>query len=177
MYNNWLPLEWNPTSRRRLPKYLFFDPLFIKAVQSPKPPYKQHALPINVSTNCPIVIRDGNAWGLIIISGFKPSSVNGISSSGIIKPIVPFCPHLEQNLSPIAGTRSLRTLTLANLNPVSPSVMKDLSTNPSCPFFGKIELSEETLGFNRLVVILPIRTFLSSTGVFSLIKPYSSKSP
>ena len=38
-----------------------------------------------------------------MISGFSPSAVNGISCSGIILPIVPFCPWRELNLSPITG--------------------------------------------------------------------------
>ena len=105
-----------------------FGPLFLKAVQSPNPPIIEHALPNKLSTNCPIVIRDGIACGLIMISGRIPSSVNGILSSGINKPIVPFCPQREQNLSPIPGIRSLRTLTFAKRNPCSPSVIKALST-------------------------------------------------
>ena len=61
------------------------------------------ALPAMLSISIPIVIRDGMACGLIIISGFKPSSVYGISCSGMILPIVPFCPCLDENLSPITG--------------------------------------------------------------------------
>ena len=49
--------------------------LVLNAVQSPKPPNIKFALPVNVSTNWPIVILDGIAWGLIIISGLKPSFV------------------------------------------------------------------------------------------------------
>ena len=75
------------------------------------------------------------------MSGLTPSAVKGISSSGIIRPIVPFCPHLEAILSPIAGKRSSRILTFAILNPSSPSDIKDLSTNPSCPFLVVFELS------------------------------------
>ena len=114
-----------------LPKSFVLGPLFINAVQSPYPPKKLHAFPINVSMSCPMVILDGNACGFTIISGRIPSSVKGMFSSGIISPIVPFWPHLEQNLSPIAGIRSWRIRTFANLNPSSPSVMNALSTNPS----------------------------------------------
>ena len=83
------------------------------------------------STNCPIVIRDGIACGLIIKSGRIPSAVNGISSSGITKPIVPFCPEREAILSPMAGKRSSRMRIFAILNPSSPSVKNALSINPS----------------------------------------------
>ena len=124
-----------------------------------------------------MVILEGNACGLTIISGRIPSSVNGIFTSGITKPIVPFCPHLEQNLSPIAGTLSCLTLTLAILNPSSLSVINDLSTYPICPFFGNTEASNGLSGSSRLVVILPINTFLSSKITFSFIIPYLSKSP
>ena len=103
----------------------------MKAVQSPNPPYIKQAFPIKASTSWPIVIRDGIACGLMIISGRMPSLLNGISDSGTSKPTVPFCPHLLQNLSPMLGIRSCLHLTLAILNPCSPSVIKALSTNPS----------------------------------------------
>ena len=48
-----------------------------------------------------------------------------------MRPKVPFCPALLAILSPIAGILSSRTLTLAILNPSSPSVIKDLSTKPN----------------------------------------------
>ena len=76
-------------------------------------------------------MRLGKACGLIIISGRIPSSVKGMSSSGITSPTVPFCPHLLQNLSPIAGILSSLIRTFAKRNPSSPSVIKLLSTYPS----------------------------------------------
>ena len=158
------------------PNILVFCPLFVKAVQSPKAPYSRQTFPISVSTSCPIVIRLGKACGLTIISGFIPLSVKGISASGITSPIVPFCPHRLQNLSPMLGILSLRTLTFASLNPSSPSVIKVLSTYPNCPFFGKTDESTDVSGSARFVVTFPIRTFLSSRKVFSLISPYSSRS-
>ena len=97
-------------------------------------------------------------------------------SSGITRPTVPFCPHLEQNLSPTPGIRSSLTLTFASLNPSSPSVINDLSTYPICPFLGTTESSFEIPGSDRFIVILPMRIFLSSNKVFSLIIPYSSNS-
>ena len=157
-----------------MPKNADLSPLFIKAVQSPNPPKIEHAFPITVSTNCPMVIRDGMACGLIMISGRIPSSVKGMSSSGITNPTVPFCPHLEQNLSPIIGSRSSRTRIFAMRNPSSPSVINDLSTNPCCPFFGNCEESMELSGFSRFVMTLPIKTVLSSNFEFSSIRPCSS---
>ena len=130
---------------------------------------------MTVSTSCPIVILDGNAWGLMIISGRRPSAVKGMSDSGIINPIVPFWPHRLQNLSPIAGILSSRILTLAILNPSSPSVMNVLSTYPSCPFLGEIEESTALFGSVISDNAIPIRTILSSSFVFSLISPYSSR--
>ena len=91
--------------------------------------------------------------------------------------MVPFCPQREQNLSPIFGIRSSLTLTFASRNPSSPSVINDLSTKPNWPFFGNTEASIDISGFDRLVVTFPITTLLSFILVFSLINPYSSKSP
>ena len=89
--------------------------------------------------------------------------------------MVPFCPHLLQNLSPIAGILSSLILIFANLNPSSPSVINDLSTYPNCPFFGKVDASLNFVLSSIEDILFPIRTFLSSIGVFSLIKPFSSK--
>ena len=86
-------------------------------------------------------MRLGIACGFIIISGRMPSAVQGISHSRKIIPIVPFCPALEQNLSPICGTLSPLILTFAILLPSSPSVINALSTTPTCPFLAYTELS------------------------------------
>ena len=98
-----------------------------------------------------------------------------MSSSGIIIPIVPFCPAREHSLSPIAGMRSSRIRTFAMRFPSSPSVIKALSTNPSCPFLGALDESTKVPGFTSELVHLPITIFLSSSGVFSLIKPFLSR--
>ena len=132
----------------------------------------QHALPNKLSTSCPIVMRDGSACGLIIKSGLTPSAVNGISSSGIMRPIVPFCPAREAILSPIAGTRSSRILILAILNPSSPSLIKALSTIPNCPFLVVFDLSMYEPFCSVFVVTSPIKTTRSSIGVFSFTNPY-----
>ncbi len=104
-------------------------------------------------------------------SGRVPSSAYGISDSGIINPIVPFCPAREAILSPIAGILSSRNLTFATLNPSSPRVMNDLSTYPSCPFLGLTESSIQTSLFCTLEFILPIKIILSFNSVFSFTRP------
>ena len=49
-----------------------------------------------VSFNCPIVILDGIACGLIMMSGLSPFLVYGMSHSGMMLPTVPFCPCLDE---------------------------------------------------------------------------------
>ena len=113
-----------------LPSILSFGPLLTKAVQSPNAPKIAPVLLNNVSTRCPMVILLGIACGFTIISGLTPSAVVGISSSFKIIPTVPFCPALEQNLSPIFGILDALIRTFAILCPSSPSVKKALSTIP-----------------------------------------------
>ena len=128
LYKISFALELKPARVNSLPNIECFDPVLLNAVHSPKAPYSQHALPITVSNSCPIVIRLGSACGLMIISGRMPSALNGISSSSIMSPMVPFCPQRLQNLSPITGVLSSRTRTFAIRKPSSPSVIKVLST-------------------------------------------------
>ena len=127
------------------------------------------------STNCPIVILDGNACGLIIISGRIPSRVKGISLSGIINPIVPFCPTRDANLSPIAGCRCSHIRTFAILSPSSPSVINVLSTTPNCPFLVDFDISILDDAFSVLLEVNPMITILSFITVPSRINPESSK--
>ena len=81
------------------------------------------------------------ACGLTIMSGTTPLEVVGISIDSIIKPTVPFCPALLQNLSPVFGNLIARILTFAILLPSSSVVMNALSTIPTCPFFGTTDES------------------------------------
>ena len=148
--------------------------MLLNAVQSVNPPYIEDAFPTIHSTKCPIVIRDGIACGLIIISGRTPSRVNGISLSGITSPTVPFCPAREAILSPKLGILISRTRTLAIRVPVSPSVINVLSTVPKCPFFGIFDISERLLSWEELLLVIPISTVLSFNSVFSLTIPYLS---
>ena len=89
----------------------------LNPVPSPYNPSSTNSRPNAVSFNCAMVIRLGIAWGLIIISGLMPSLVNGISLSAIIFPMVPFCPHLLLNLSPIIGFLRARMRVLQNGQP------------------------------------------------------------
>jgi len=73
-------------------------------------------------------MRDGRAWGLMIMSGRTPLALNGMSFSGTIRPMVPFCPAREAILSPMAGTRVWHMRILATRSPGAPSVTKILST-------------------------------------------------
>jgi hypothetical protein len=60
-----------------------------------------------------MVILDGNALGLMIISGEMPCSVNGISFCGHKNDITPFCPCRLENLSPVTGFLGNLSLILA----------------------------------------------------------------
>lgn len=65
-----------------------------------------------LSTNIPMVILEGKAFGLMMISGVIPVYVNGISIFGHNIDKTPFWPCLEENLSPITGL--LSSLILIN---------------------------------------------------------------
>jgi len=60
----------------------------------------------------PIVMREGNACGLMMMSGTIPFSVNGMFTDGHKYPKTPFWPCLDENLSPIMGLRGILYLTL-----------------------------------------------------------------
>ena len=87
--------------------------------------------------------------------------------------MVPFCPHLLQNLSPIAGTRSSRIDTLATLVPFAVFEIYVLSTNPCCPFFGFMKLICLLSSSPEIHDSLPIKGIVSSTFVFTSTTPYS----
>ena len=113
------------------------------------------------------------AWGLIIISGRNPSRVKGISCSGIIIPMVPFCPERDAILSPIAGMRSSLILIFAMRVPSSPSVINALCTIPFCPF---LVVSEQSINvsLSGTVVVIPIIMVSSVISVPSFTNPYLS---
>lgn len=54
----------------------------------------------------PIVILLGKAFGLMMMSGVMPDSVNGMSILGHNIDSTPFCPCRDENLSPITGRLS-----------------------------------------------------------------------
>jgi len=67
---------------------------------------------------------------LNIISGLTPLDVNGISFSGTIAPMIPFCPCDVANLSPSSGILRSLVFTLTTLFPCESSVIKTASTIP-----------------------------------------------
>ena len=83
-----------------------------KGVASCARPCIAPAFPAMLSTNMPIVMRDGNACGLMMTSGCIPLSVNGMSTAGHFCEQTPFCPCRDENLSPITGARVMRRVTL-----------------------------------------------------------------
>ena len=58
----------------------------------------------------PIVMRDGNACGLMMTSWVRPESVKGMSVAGHKIDITPFWPWRYENLSPITGLRRIRSV-------------------------------------------------------------------
>mmetsp|Transcript_9366 Transcript_9366/g.42649 ORF Transcript_9366/g.42649 Transcript_9366/m.42649 type:complete len:201 (-) Transcript_9366:4126-4728(-) len=113
----------------------------VKGVASPSLPIIDATLPMRHSTSCPMVMRDGMAWGLTMMSGTIPSHVNGMSSWVYVMPMVPFCPCLDENLSPTCGVRQDRTRILTNLRPWSFVVSSTWSMMPVSEFFMPVEQS------------------------------------
>ncbi len=137
-----------------------------------------------ISRTCPTVIRDGIACGLIIRSGVKPDSVNGISAIGTFKPITPFCPCLEANLSPMSGILSSLTFTLARRVPLMDSVRITVSTIPVSLDLIVTELSllcstaiPKSEGSSRNLggLVFPISTSFGPTGVSGFTSPSMSR--
>lgn len=89
--------------------------MLVNGVASPSIPSKLAVLLIKHSIKCPIVIREGIACGLMMMSGTIPSYEKGISSYVYVIPTVPFCPCRDANLSPTCGIRIDRTRILTNL--------------------------------------------------------------
>jgi hypothetical protein len=58
-----------------------------------------------LSMSIPMVMREGKACGLMMMSGVMPDSVNGMSACGQSSDLGPFCPCREENLSPTIGLR------------------------------------------------------------------------
>ena len=71
-----------------------------KGVPSPVSPVFAHTSPSADDRICPMVMRDGNAWGLITKSAAKPSAVKGMSHCRRWAPHTPFWPCSDVSLSP-----------------------------------------------------------------------------
>lgn len=93
---------------------------YLNGVASWARPCIAPALPAILSTNMPIVIRLGNAWGLMMMSGCMPLSVKGISTAGQFCEQTPFCPCRDENLSPMTGARGMRNVKWIFCSSVSP---------------------------------------------------------
>ena len=99
-------------------------------VPSPRSPVSVHKIASKHSLSWPIVMRDGIACGFTIMSGVIPSSVNGMSSCGNVRPITPFWPMRLENLSPTIGVRVSRILTFTMFVPSLCGMRKTVSTTP-----------------------------------------------
>ncbi len=147
-------------------------------------PSREPTLPPSISSICPMVIRLGIAWGLMIRSGVIPDSVNGISSEGWMRPMTPFWPCRDANLSPTSGTRRSRVRTFTRREEFSPSVMMTVSTIPRSLLRIVTEVSRRfstamssLVGSSRNLggEVFPISTSFSWTTVSGLMMPSSSR--
>ena len=75
------------------------------------------------SINFPTVIREGYPCGFIITSGHIPASLKGMFSWGTIRPVTPFWPCLDENLSPSSGRRVWCQATLTRRHWASSVIM------------------------------------------------------
>ena len=64
----------------------------VKGVASASRPCSAATLEMRHSIMCPMVMREGMAWGLMMRSGVMPSWLKGMSSCVYVMPHVPFCP-------------------------------------------------------------------------------------
>ena len=149
------------------------DSLFINEVPSPNAPACNPAFPNNCSKFCAIVIRDGIAWGFIIMSGTMPDSVRGISYPLRSAPMVPFWPCLFENLSPSSGMRSCTTRIFTRRNPALFNITATFSTRPRVHTCGVVDASFTIRSF-VLSMYPPTITVFSSTYSPSRMIPLSS---
>mmetsp|Transcript_7249 Transcript_7249/g.11397 ORF Transcript_7249/g.11397 Transcript_7249/m.11397 type:complete len:201 (+) Transcript_7249:978-1580(+) len=153
----------------------------VKGVASPSLPIIDATFPIRHSTSCPMVIRDGMACGLTMMSGTMPSHVNGMSSCVYVMPMVPFCPWREENLSPTCGVRHDRTRILTKRRPWSLVVSSTWSMMPVSVFFipvlqsrlvKRLDTAEGSSSGSG--VVLPMMMSSPDTRVPGQIRPSSS---
>ena len=144
-------------------------------VASKTPPSIAATFAPSVSRSCPMVIRDGIACGLIIISGVIPDAVRGISTSSINIPMVPFCPWRFDTLSPRTGDRYSVTRTFTSLSPSEFSDMNTRSTIPDSSLLGVKLESLSCVLFLFAFIVRETSTILSWTLVPDLTIPFSSR--
>eukprot|EP00960_Hanusia_phi_P030336 748533-Hanusia_phi.AAC.2 len=100
-----LPPKWYPCSTSVSEIACTELAVDANAVASANFPFMSAAFPPSISSSLPTVMREGNPWGFMMRSGQRPSSVKGMSSWGMMMPVTPFCPCLDENLSPSSGRR------------------------------------------------------------------------
>ena len=69
-------------------------------------PSMAETFPAMLSMSMPMVMREGKALGLMMMSGVMPDSEKGMSIWGQSTLRTPFCPWREENLSPMIGLRT-----------------------------------------------------------------------
>src|SRR5213592_747606 len=143
------PFDRKPLSSRAFRMASSLSPE--NGVPSMNRPSRQPTFPPICSRTWATVIRDGIAWGLMIRSGMMPCAVKGMSSCGAIRPMTPFCPCREANLSPSSGTRRSRTFTFASFEPFSLSVSMTESTHPLSPCRTVTDVSRRFCGVRKSV--------------------------
>mmetsp|Transcript_19940 Transcript_19940/g.44055 ORF Transcript_19940/g.44055 Transcript_19940/m.44055 type:complete len:218 (-) Transcript_19940:252-905(-) len=139
----------------------------MKGVPSASPAVNVANLAAKHSTKCPMVMREGMAWGLTTMSGVMPSPVKGRSSLRYAIPMVPFWPCLDANLSPIWGTRMHLILTFTSLSLSPLRVINTLSMTPASCVLIVTEVSlagtlykvfSDCMCIFSLILTLPIMT-------------------
>src|SRR5205823_4733344 len=173
------PLDRKPFSSRAFRIASSRSPL--NGVPSMKRPSRDPTFPPICSRTWATVIRDGIAWGLMIRSGMIPCDVKGMSSCGAIRPITPFWPWRDANLSPSSGTRRSRTFTFASLEPFSLSVSMTESTQPLSPWRTVTDVSRRFCGVRKSVsssrnrggLVFPISTSPPWTSTSGEMRPSS----
>jgi hypothetical protein len=106
-----------------------------------------------------------------------------MSADGTIRPMTPFWPWRDANLSPSSGTLWSLVFTLASLLPLEDSVRITVSTTPFSLDLIVTEVSRLCWGVipnsvgssrNRGGEVFPIRTSLGATTALGLTRPSSS---
>ena len=121
----------------------------LNGVESCAIAWRAPALPASDSTNMPIVIREGKAWGLMMTSGWIPDSENGISFEGHFCDITPFWPWREENLSPIIGLRGTLSFMLMRCAGCVPYYKESVYILYTCRSAGTYFTTDDSNFFNE----------------------------